>query len=434
MSIIIVGLNHHTAPVDIREKVAFLPEEIEEALQHIGQIASERILLSTCNRTEIYFTTPNESKNKSENDSENTVNTKDLCSRLIQWLAESRKIDPNTIESYLYTHHDNKAVKHILRVVSGLDSMVLGEPQILGQVKTSHHQAMQYKAAGSVLNRLMQYSFTTAKKVRTQTAIGANPVSVAYAAVSLAKQIFSDLNKQTAMLVGAGETIELVGRHLHSNGIGHVIVANRSIDKAQHLADQFSGEAIGLPDIANRLHDADIVISSTAAPIPVIGKGSVEAALKKRRYQPMFMVDIAVPRDIEPEVGSLDDVYLYTVDDLQSVITENMKSRQTAADQAESMVEQEVGSFMDWLRAQGQLQLVCEYRAHNAELKEETLKKALKLLKNGKSAQDTLEFLAHTLTNKLSHTPTAAMNKAAHSGDTELLEAACKLLNLKKPD
>ena len=422
-------------------KSPFHQKKLNKALNNIGQITSERVLLSTCNRTEIYFTTPNNSDDTNtadntttDNTTKNTLNTKDLCSKLIRWLAESRKVDPKTIESHLYTHHDNSAVKHILRVVSGLDSMVLGEPQILGQVKTSHNQAMKYKAAGPVLNRLMQYSFTTAKKIRTQTAIGANPVSVAYAAVSLAKQIFSDLNKQTAMLVGAGETIELVGRHLHSNGIGHVIVANRSIDKAQHLADEFSGEAIGLPDIANRLHEADIVISSTAAPIPIIGKGSVEAALKKRRYQPMFMVDIAVPRDIEPEVGSLDDVYLYTVDDLQSVIEENMKSRQTAANQAESMVEQEVGSFMGWLRAQGQLQLVREYRCHNTELKEETLTKALKLLKNGKSAQDTLEFLAHTLTNKLSHTPTAAMNKAAHSGDTDLLNAASKLLNLKKPD
>ncbi len=417
MPILVIGVNHHTAPIDIREKIAFPPNEISQALEAVGSIAPERVILSTCNRTEFYL-----ASHTNEN----------LSSKLIRWLAQSRKIDPQKLATYLYTHHDASAVKHILRVVSGLDSMVLGEPQILGQVKISHSQALKHNTTGSVLNRLMQYSFTTAKKIRTQTAIGANPVSVAYAAVSLAKQIFTQLDKQTAMLVGAGETIELVGRHLHSNGIGHVIVANRSVDKAKHLATEFGGEAIALESIADRLHEADIVISSTAAPIPIIGKGSVERALKTRRHQPMFMVDIAVPRDIEPEVSTLDDVYLYTVDDLQSVIEENMQSRQAAANQAEQMVEQEVSAYMDWLRAQGQLQLIREYRANSTSLKEETLQKALKLLRNGKSAEDTLEFLAHTLTNKLSHAPTAAMNKAAHSGDLELLDAARNLLNLKK--
>ncbi|MEE9351434.1 MAG: glutamyl-tRNA reductase [Thiotrichaceae bacterium] len=417
MPIIVVGVNHNTASIDIREKIAFSPDEIAQALEAVGSIAPERVILSTCNRTEFYV---------AGNDAKN------LQALLIEWLAHSRQIETKKLEPCLYIHHDEEAVKHILRVVSGLDSMVLGEPQILGQVKTSHSQALKYHATGSILNRLMQYSFTTAKKIRTQTAIGANPVSVAYAAVSLAKQIFAKLDKQTALLVGAGETIELVGRHLHSNGIGHMIVANRSVDKAQRLADEFGGEAITLEAIADRLHEADIVISSTAAPIPIIGKGSVERALKSRKHQPMFMVDIAVPRDIEPEVSALDDVYLYTVDDLQSVIEENMKSRQTAANQAEQMVTQEVSTYMDWLRAQSQLQLLCQYRAHSESLKEETLEKALRLFRNGKSAEDTLEFLAHTLTNKLSHAPTAAMNKAAHSGDLKLLKAARDLLNLKK--
>ncbi len=421
MSILVVGVSHHTAPVDVREKFSFSAEELNQALSVMGEIAAERIILSTCNRTEFYLATAS-----------TTDNGKQLQSRLTQWLAKSRQIDPAKLTSYLYTHFDEDAVKHILRVVSGLDSMVLGEPQILGQVKASHQQAMEHKTTGPVLNRLMQYSFTTAKKVRTQTAIGANPVSVAYAAVSLAKQIFSKLDKQTALLVGAGETIELVGRHLHSNGIGHIIVANRSIDKAQHLANEFDGEAIALETIAERLADADIVISSTAAPIPIIGKGSVERALKQRKHQPIFMVDIAVPRDIEPEVGKLDDIYLYTVDDLQSVIEENMQSRQQAAEQAEQMVEQEVGSFMDWLRAQSQLQLIRDYRTHTNQLKEDVLQKALKQIENGKSPEDALQFLAHTLTNKLSHAPTAAMNKAAHSGNIQLLEAARDLLDLNK--
>ena len=417
MPILVVGVNHHTAPIDIREKVAFSPDEIGQALQALGILAAERVIVSTCNRTEFYIAHNN--------------SIEQLQPLLVDWLAQSRQVESSKLSSYLYTHYNENAVKHILRVVSGLDSMVLGEPQILGQVKASHAQALEHNATGSVLNRLMQYSFTTAKKIRTQTAIGANPVSVAYAAVSLAKQIFAKLDQQTALLVGAGETIELVGRHLHSNGIGHIIVANRSVDKAQHLANEFGGEAIALEALADHLHNADIVISSTAAPIPIIGKGSVERALKARKYQPMFMVDIAVPRDIEPEVSNLDDVYLYTVDDLQSVIEENIKSRQDAANQAEQMVNQEVSTFMDWLRAQGQLQLIRKYRAQAQSLKDETLKKALRLLHNGKPPVDVLEFLAHTLTNKLSHAPTAAMNKAAHRGDLELLKAASQLLDLE---
>ncbi len=418
MSIFVVGVSHHTAPVDVREKIAFSAEELEHALKSISDIAPERVILSTCNRTEFYLADPADSSTE-------------VAPRLTQWLARSRHIEASKLTPYLYIHQNQEAVKHILRVVSGLDSMVLGEPQILGQVKASHQQALQQKTTGSVLNRLMQYSFTTAKKIRTQTAIGANPVSVAYAAVSLAKQIFTRLEKQTALLVGAGETIELVGKHLHSHGIGHMIIANRSVDKAQHLANEFSGEAIALTSITERLAEADILISSTAAPIPIIGKGSVERALRQRKHRPVFMVDIAVPRDIEPEVSTLDDVYLYTVDDLQSVIEENRQSRQQAADQAEHMIEQEVSAYMSWLRAQSQLQLIRDYRAQSNLLKEDTLQKALKLLNNGKSPEDALEFLAHTLTNKLSHAPTAAMNKAAHSGNIQLLNAARDLLDLK---
>ncbi len=310
--------------------------------------------------------------------------------------------------------------------------MVLGEPQILGQVKGSHANALKYNATGPMLNRLMQYSFNIAKKVRTQTSIGANPISIAYAAVSLSKQIFTRLEDQTALLVGAGETIELVARHLVSNGVNKIIVANRTLENAQKLATVFSGRAIRLEEISDNLASADIVISSTAALIPIIGKGSVEKALKKRKHRPIFMVDIAVPRDIEPEVSSLEDVYLYTVDDLQSVIEENMKSRQNAAEQAESMVTQEVSSYMDWLGAQEQIGLIKLYRDDANMMRQETLIKAMRFLKNGKSPEETLTFLAHTLTNKLSHNATAAMNQAARSGNAELLEAACQLLNLKK--
>lgn len=417
MYIIAVGVNHKTAPVDIREKLAYSPNELDQATQSLLTLCPESFIISTCNRTEIYLASNNE--------------IPELNNKLLNWLSQSRQIPLDKIQNHSYTFYNAEAVQHLLRVVCGLDSMVLGEPQILGQVKSAHQQALRSQSTGTILNRLAQFSFSAAKNIRTQTAIGANPISIAYAAVRLAKQIFSDLSQQTVLLVGAGETIELACRHLNSHGIGHIIVANRSIANARKLADEFSGKAIGLEQISHYLQQADIIISSTAAPIPIIGKGSVERALKARRYQPMFMVDIAVPRDIEPEVSQLDDVYLYTVDDLQSVIEENMQSRQIAAQQAEQMIHDEVNQFMSWLRAQGQLQLLRDFRQHANHHRQQTLEKARKLLKNGKSVDDTLEFLAHTLTNKLSHAPTVAMNKAAHNGDLQLLKAAKEILNLK---
>ncbi|CAA6814613.1 MAG: Glutamyl-tRNA reductase (EC [uncultured Thiotrichaceae bacterium] len=419
MSVVVIGVNHKTAPVKIREKIAFSPENLEKGLEEIGAIVKERVIVSTCNRTELYL-----------GSSKNSISSHDIS----QWLARFFQIQEDSFQDFLYVHKQDAAVQHILRVVSGLDSLVLGEPQILGQVKDAHASALRAKATGPMLNKLMQYSFKVAKKVRTQTAIGANPVSVAYASVSLAKQIFAKLEEQTALLVGAGETIELVGRHLKAQHVGNIIVANRTLENAQRLADEFDGTAIRLESVAEHLPNADIVISSTAAPIPIIGKGSVERALKKRKHQPIFMVDIAIPRDIESEVGDLDDVYLYTVDDLESVIEENKKSRQDAANQAEKMVQLEVKDYMDWVRAQSQLQLICQYRTRAETHKQDVLEKALQQIQNGKSTEEALTFLAHTLTNKLSHNATVALNKAAKSGDLDTLETACKILDLTPID
>lgn len=419
MSVVVIGVNHKTAPIKIREKIAFSPENLEKGLDEIGAIVNERVIVSTCNRTELYL-----GSNKSP------ISSREIT----QWLARFFQIQEDSFQDFLYIHKQDTAVQHILRVVSGLDSLVLGEPQILGQVKDAHASALQAKATGPLLNKLMQYSFNVAKKVRTQTSIGANPVSVAYASVSLAKQIFAKLENQTALLVGAGETIELVGRHLKTQNIGDIIVANRTLENAQRLADEFDGSAIRLESVAEHLPKADIVISSTAAPIPIIGKGSVERALKKRKHQPIFMVDIAIPRDIESEVGNLDDVYLYTVDDLESVIEENKKSRQDAADQAEKMVQLEVQDYMDWVRAQSQLQLIRQYRTQAEMHKQDVLEKALQQIQNGKSTEEALSFLAHTLTNKLSHNVTVALNKAAKSGDLDTLETACKILDLTPID
>jgi glutamyl-tRNA reductase len=414
MSIVVIGVNHKTAPVSIREKIAFLPEQLAEALAEALNITVEAMILSTCNRTEIYV----------------KINNQQEIEQISQWLAHYHQIDSKALSPYLYIYQEKEAVRHAFRVACGLDSLVLGEPQILGQLKVALKTASDHNATGRTLKRLMQFAFSTAKKVRTQTSIGANPVSVAFAAVNLAKQIFSNLNEQTVMLIGAGETIELVGRHIYATGVKQIIIANRSIDNAAKLAQEFEGNCIGLTEIATYLPEADIVISSTAAPVPIIGKGTVEHALKIRKRRPIFMVDIAVPRDIEEAVGELDDIYLYTVDDLHSVIEENLKSRQQAAAKAETMVTEEVRGFSSWLQAQDQVQLIQSYRAKLNHTKQETLAKAQKMLENGKSAEDALQFLAHTLTNKLAHQPTRAMNKAAHCGDIKLLQAAGKLLGL----
>ena len=419
----VIGINHKTAPVDIREKVAFTPEHLSGTLEKIrididqkptkkNELKQEFIILSTCNRTEIY----------SYSDSS--------PEQIASLLPQQNGITKSDIEKYSYQHQGDEATRHIMRVASGLDSMVLGEPQIFGQLKTALKTASEYRTAGSTLKRLMQHAFLTAKKVRTQTGIGSNPVSVAFAAVNLAKQIFSTLDTKTALLIGAGETIELVGKHLKNANIGKVIIANRNVEKATKLAEEFNGVGISLQDIGEYLVDADIVISSTAAPMPIIGKGTVEGALKKRKHKPIFMVDIAVPRDIEAEVGDLDDIFLYTVDDLQSVIEDNLKSRQDAAKQGELMIEDEVQNFMSWLRAQDQIDIIKRYRDKIGTIQSDTLVKAQKLLKNGSTAEDALQFLAHTLTNKLAHDATVAMNKAAHAGDMDLLEASNKLLNL----
>jgi len=320
MTLLALGLNHKTAPVDIRERLTFGPDVIVGALRSLTEQtpANEAVIVSTCNRTELYC----------------AVDTCDAETPVRDWLGRFHGVEGPLIAPHLYVHLDRSAVQHLLKVASGLDSMVLGEPQILGQVKGAFQTACDAASAGRLLGRLFQHTFSVAKQVRTDTAIGSSPVSVAFAAVSLARQIFSDLSKQTALLIGAGETIELAARHLHQHGVGRIIVANRTVERAHSVAAQFDGFAIGLTELSAHLPEADIVVSSTASPLPVLGKGAVENALKRRRHRPMFMVDIAVPRDIEPEVDQLSDVYLYTVDDLQGVVEEGLRSRHRAAEQA----------------------------------------------------------------------------------------------------
>ncbi|EGW53977.1 glutamyl-tRNA reductase [Candidatus Endoriftia persephone] len=418
MPILALGLNHKTAPVEVRERITFGPDIIAGALRSLLEAASveESVILSTCNRTEVYC---------SINDTEK--------GSVADWISDFHGLDNGKVSPYLYSHMDADAVRHLMRVSCGLDSLVLGEPQILGQVKSAFQTAASANATGKMLSKLFQHVFSVSKQIRTDTAIGNSPVSVAFAAVSLARQIFSELEEQTAMLIGAGETVELAARHLHQNGIGRIIVANRTVERAHSLAAQFDGYAIALTEIGNHLAEADIVISSTASPLPILGKGTVERTLKERKHRPIFMVDIAVPRDIEPEVADLSDIYLYTVDDLDEVIEENKRSRQEAALQAEEIIDQHVEAFMGWLRSLDAVELIQGYRIQAEQLRNETLKKALQQLKKGKSPEEALQFLAHTLTNKLLHTPSAQLRQAGFDGQIELLEAANTLFQLKKP-
>lgn len=419
MTLLTLGINHKTAPVEIREKVAFAAENLSRALKELlsQEAVSEAAILSTCNRTELYC---------SLSSADHEI--------LINWISHFHHLQNEDLAPYIYSYADNEAVQHILRVASGLDSLVMGEPQILGQIKDAYTHANDAGAIGQQLNRLFQHTFSVAKEVRTNTAIGSNPVSVAFAAVSLAKQIFTNLSEHTALLIGAGETIELVARHLKEQGIKKMIVANRTVERAQLLASQFEGEAIPLAEMPDRLVEADIVISSTASQLPILGKGAVESALKQRKHKPIFMVDIAVPRDIEPEVNKLRDIYLYTVDDLHEVIEENRKSRQAAAEEAEEIIENQVEHFMGWLRSLDSVDSIRSFRSQSELTRDACVKQAERQLAAGKDPQEVMNELARSLTNKLIHEPTVQMNQAAFEGRKNILQAAQELFNLKDND
>ena len=415
MTLIALGINYNTAPVAIRERLAFPADILPDALQDLLRLSeiNEAAILSTCNRTEFYCTTQSTNQNV-----------------LVDWIAQNGKFSPQDLTPYLYSHTDGASVRHMFRVACGLDSMILGEPQILGQMKTAYQTACDAGTIGKLLGKLFQHTFTAAKKVRTDTAIGSSPVSVAFAAVQLAQQIFDKLSEQTALLIGAGETIELTARHLNQQGIGRIIIANRTFEKAHTLAAQFNGYAISLAEIPNHLAEADIVISSTGSQLPILGKGSVESALKKRKRKPMFMVDLAVPRDIEPEVEQLADVYLYTVDDLQYTIEQNMNSRRQAAEQAEEIIDTQVDYFLAWLRAQSAQTLIKDYRLQAELFRDDALQKALTSLNNGLPADIALQRLAYTLTNKLIHTPSTQIRVAAENERHDLLSAALEIFQL----
>nr|WP_312509500.1 glutamyl-tRNA reductase [Pseudomonas luteola] len=415
MAFLALGINHKTASVDVRERVAFTPEQMVEALRQLCRetLSREAAILSTCNRSELYLEME-----------------QPLPDNVLAWLAYYHHLSLDELRACAYIHEDDEAVQHMMRVASGLDSMILGEPQILGQMKSAYAVAREAGTVGPLLGRLFQATFNTAKSVRTDTAIGENPVSVAFAAVSLAKQIFSDLNRSQALLIGAGETITLVARHLYEQGVKRIVVANRTLERASHLAEQFGAHTILLADIPEELPNSDIVISSTASQLPILGKGAVERALKQRKHKPMFMVDIAVPRDIEPEVSELDDVYLYTVDDLHEVITENLKSRQGAAQAAEKLVLAGVDEFMHRLRELAAVDVLRAYRQQAEQMRDDELARAQRQLANGVAPDQVLAALARSLTNKLLHAPSVQLKKLSAEGRIDALALAQELFAL----
>ncbi|MEC7548114.1 MAG: glutamyl-tRNA reductase [Pseudomonadota bacterium] len=418
MTIWALGINHKTAPVAVRERVAFDPASMSDILKDLRQLrsVSEVVVLSTCNRTEIYCTADEQ------------------CPELVtRWLEQNHEIAQSDLDASLYALTDDEAVAHTMKVASGLDSLVLGEPQILGQMKSAYAVAQDAGTVGSELGRLFRQTFSIAKRVRTDTAIGQNPVSVAFAAVRMAQHIFADMRHSRALLIGAGETIELVARHLRQAGVEHIILANRTLARGQNLAREVHAEAVLLEDIPIVLPDADIVISSTASPLPILGKGMVEKALKRRRHKPMFMVDIAVPRDIEPEVGSLADVYLYSVDDLRGIIEENVRSREDAAQQANELISAGVEHYMRELKALDAVSTLTDVRNYVESVRDEQLEKAIKQIQNGGDPEKILRTFAHTFGNKMLHKPMTALRRAGAEGRREVLDWSRELFDLDNP-
>ena len=412
-----LGINHHSAPLAIRERVAFGAERLQHALGELtrAHAAREVAILSTCNRTEIYCSA-------------------DAPEAVIDWLSAYHQVTREELLPYLYTHDQPAAIRHAFRVASGLDSMVIGEPQILGQVKDAVRAAEQAGTLGTQLHKLFQRAFSVAKEVRSTTAIGANIVSMAAAGVHLAERIFESVAGQRILFIGAGEMIELCAAHFCAQQPKAVTVANRTVERGRALAERYGGQAIRLDELAEHLPQHDIVVSCTASPLPIIGLGMVERAIKTRRHRPMFMIDLAVPRDVEEEVGKLDDIFLYTVDDLAQVVESGLESRQAAVVEAESIIGQRVEDFLGWLQARDTVPMIRALRDSAERMRRHELDHAAKLLAKGEAPEKVLEQLAQRLTNKLLHAPTQTLNAAEGVERSELQSAAERLFHLHPGD
>jgi len=423
MQLVVIGTNHVTASIEVREKFAVTPERHNDVLRSVikmldessdsnAEPPAEAVLLSTCNRTEIVANRPMQ------------------ANQLIALLGElaGQQID----KEHFFIHTGDDAWRHLAGVASGLESLALGEPQIFGQLKSAYALADAEGTVGSDLGAIFQHIFSVAKRVRHDTAIGENPISVAYAAVSLVKRIFESLAETSVLLIGAGETVTLVAKHLREAGVSKLVVANRNLVNASTLAEQFDAGAILLADIPECLADHDIVISSTASQLPLLGKGSVETAIKQRKRKPMFMLDLAVPRDIEPQVADLRDVYLYTVDDLREVIDENVERRKQELGRAETLIEQGLETFKQRVKQRSVSSLLVDYRKSMSQLAQVELEKALRQLSSSDDPEQALKDLTRNLSRKLMHEPTLAIREAARSDDAAFLESVEKLLGLTK--
>lgn len=412
MTIFALGVNHKTASVALREQVAFSPEQLHQALPALREQTgvAEAVILSTCNRTELYC---------------QGATSIDM---LVGWLAGYHRLPLEQLREHCYIYEDNAAIEHLMAVASGLDSLVLGEPQILGQVKQAYQFARNQASVGTVLERLFQSTFRVAKTVRNETKVGENAVSVAYAAVNLARHIFSELPQSRVLLVGAGDTAELVAQHLTEHGVKQLMVANRTLARASAVADKFAGQAHTLGELAELLPQADIIISSTASPLPIIGKGLIESALKARRRQPMLLIDLAVPRDIEEQVNELNDAYLYTVDDLQGIITENLRNREEAAAEAKVIISEHSNAFTAWLRQLDHVDVIRDFRQRTEQMSTEQLQRARNQLAAGKDPEDVMNELAQRLTKQFLHQPTQMMREAGAAGDYETLAVFQRLI------
>lgn len=415
MALLTFGLSHHTAPLDARERLAFTDAEIPDALTRLRALpgVEEAAILSTCNRTEIFAVAAPEEED-----------------RLLDWWRRERQAPAGSLEKHAYVLRDQGSVLHSLRVAAGLDSMVIGEPQILGQMKQAFAQAQGAAALGPVLSRLFQHAFAVAKLVRSRTEVGAHPVTIAYAAVQLAQHIFAELKDQTALLIGAGDTVQLVAKHLKTRGVGRIVVANRSLERAQAVAASLGGYAIGLDDLPTQLPEADIVISSTGARGHILGREPVARALSKRRRKAVLMIDLAVPRDLDPAIAQLEDVYLYTLDDLRAVIADNLKARGAAAAQAETLVEDYAREFERWLDSRDAGTTIRRLRTQARARRDEVLEKARRKLASGESAESVMVFVADTLAAKLLHAPSRRLREADRVEQSMLIDAAQKLFEL----
>ena len=413
MSLLAVGINHKTAPIEVRERLSFSKEGTASALHDLKRDLqiSEAVLLSTCNRTEIYCANMQ-------------------ANRLIGWWQDYHKGFKQPLCPYLYIHQDHKVPEHLMRVSSGLDSMVLGEPQILGQMKAAYAESTALGFAGKMMSRLFQSSFSVAKSVRTQTDISKEPVSVAYAATRLARQIFSNVNESQICLVGAGQTSELVAKYLISQGATNLHYLNRTYSRAQKLAAELPGEAHPWSDLPTVLNGSDIVISSTSASEPIIGYDLMRGVLKARRHKPVLMIDLAVPRDIETRVQELEDVFLYSVDDLEGIIDDNLDKRGKAIGQAEQIISDGSDQFMQWYRSQSALGIVLQWRNQVESIREDSLGQALRSIDAGNDPKAVLKGLAYDLTNKWMHKPTMQLKEAILKEDTRTLDQICELFEV----